>query len=102
MSEESTTITLRALAGEPLRDEQVLAIVRATAEAIAERQGIEVMDVQTTPSSITVTLGTGRIAAVGFALELRRLTSRWYQDKFGADHLWGAVDKDDAGEGWSR
>jgi len=100
VSGESSTITLRAREGEPLDNEQVRATVTATAEAIAERQGVPVLEVSTTPSSITVTLQTGRIQAIGFAAELRTLTTNWYKHKYGFDHLWGSVDKHDAGEEW--
>jgi hypothetical protein len=84
-----SAVTLRALEGEPLADEALRGMVVATAHAIAERQGIRVIDVETTPDSITVKLGAARIAAIGFAVELRRLTTSWYTSKYGAATLWG-------------
>ena len=36
-------------------------------------------------------LATGRIQAIGFAAELRRLTTAWYAHKFGVGELWGEV-----------
>jgi hypothetical protein len=89
---ETSTITLRALRGEPLRDEQVRNMVIANAHAIAERHGIAVSDVTTTPTSVTATLRAGRIEAMGFAAELRRMTTNWYRHKFGEPTLWGDVD----------
>jgi len=89
MSRQITTITLRALQGEPLRQDRVCEMVEATARAIAERQGIGVVDLSTEPASITITLEARRIEALGFAAELRRLTNNWYTQKFGADNLWG-------------
>ena len=85
----TSAITLRALEGTPLADAAIERMVTATAHAIAERQGVAVHEVTTTPERITVTLGCGRVAAMGFAAELRRLTTNWYTSKYGAPTLWG-------------
>lgn len=101
MSDVATTVTLRALTGRPLEDDAVREMVKATASAIAERQGVELVIMQAAPDSITVTLRTGRIEAVGFAAELRRITTNWFAHKYGIDNLWGEVDHDeDDGEQW--
>lgn len=89
-----TSITLRALEGEPLRDDAIAGMVTSTAHAIAERQGVEVLHLESGPDRITVTLGAGRMAAWGFAAELRRLTSNWYAHKHGGT-LWGEPPRDD-------
>jgi hypothetical protein len=86
---EASAVTLRALEGEPLAPVPIREMVEATARAIAERQGVEVLAIETTPSSITVSLAAGRLAATGFAAELRRLTTNWYTSKFGTETLWG-------------
>ena len=96
--EERSAITLKALEGEPLKHERIREMVVATAHAIAERQGIEVLAIGTTSSSITARLATGRIQAMGFAAELRRLTTSWYRHKFGAVSLWGEVEPDEGDE----
>lgn len=101
-----TVVTLRALVGEPLRDDLVRRMVVATAQAIAERTGVVVREVDTMPDRVIVTLDADRLAAVGFAAELRTLTTNWYQHKTGAEHLWGPTPphgdsrEDDAPEGW--
>lgn len=82
-------VTLRALVGEPLADERTRAMIESTARAIAERQGIDVLHLDTEPDRISVTLEAGRIEAIGFAAELRRLTTRWYTRKYGVETLWG-------------
>jgi hypothetical protein len=97
--EPVSRITLRALQGQPLDDQSIRGMVVATAQAIAERQGVEVMELRTAPDRITVTLNVGRIAAMGFAAELRRLTTRWYTTKFGALTLWGEPPAEE-GEEW--
>jgi allophanate hydrolase subunit 1 len=94
MNAAMTTVTLRALDGTPLDDTPVRDTVLATAHAIAERQGVAVLDASTTDSTITVTLQAGRIEAIGFAAELRRLTNAWYASKYHQQTLWGDVPKD--------
>ena len=103
-SGEASAITLRALEGEPLADEALEEMIVATARAIAERQGFAVLAVATTPDSITVKIRTGRIQAMGYAVELRRLTTNWYTRKYGERTLWGEPPAGDAepGEGWNR
>ncbi len=95
-------ITLRALEGQPLADARVRDMVEATAHAIAERQGVKVLGLHTAPDRITVRLNVGRIEAIGFAAELRRLTTRWYTQKYGVDTLWGEPpdDEPDESEVW--
>ena len=101
----ATAVTLKALVGEPLSDAALKDMIVATAHAIAERQGIPVLSVTTTAASISVTLECGRIEAVGFAVELRRLTTTWYTRKYGEPTLWGEApnthEDDDEGEGWA-
>jgi hypothetical protein len=97
-------ITLRALEGEPLKDGRIRDMVVATARAIAERQGVTVLDMRTDSDRITVTLNTGRIESIGFAAELRRLTTRWYTQKYGETTLWGDVEPEaeDQSESWKH
>lgn len=91
MADRSSTITLRALEGEPLADPRIADMVIATARALAERHGFEVLHVETDSAAdaVTFTLNAGRIEALGFAAELRRLTTRWYTQKYGEPTLWG-------------
>ena len=90
-----TTVTLRALDGEPLERTAVREIVLATARAIAERQGIEIVDLRADGESVQASMRAGQIVAIGFAAELRRLTTAWYRGKFGVDELWGRRPEDD-------
>jgi len=94
-----TSITLRALEGAPLKHDRIRDMVTATAHAIAERQGVEVRRIGTTDDSITAVLAAGRIEALGFAAELRRLTTSWYEHKYGVPELWGEVRDGDARRG---
>ncbi|HWB21017.1 MAG TPA: hypothetical protein VG711_12000 [Phycisphaerales bacterium] len=103
-SSAHTAVTLRALQGEPLADPQIRDTVLATAHAIAERQGINLVSLTSTPASVTATLAVGRIPAIGFAAELRRLTTRWYTAKFHEPTLWGhaADDIHDPADDWKN
>lgn len=87
----STRVTLRALEGEPLGAREVRDMVMATAHAIAERQGVEVLGAYAKPDRVVVTLRAGRIEAWGFAAELGRLTSNWYRHKYDRATLWGGT-----------
>ncbi len=84
-----SSITLRSLSGAPLHDERVRAIVEATARAIAERTGIALRGISMADDAVTVELAADRLAALGFAAELRRLTGAWYAGKHAGESLWG-------------
>lgn len=90
-----TTITLRALEGAPLEDEMVRRTVVAAARAIAERNGVSLLRLEAGPDRVIATLAAPRLAAIGFAAELRRVTSEWYRRKAGVEHLWGEAHTDD-------
>jgi len=84
-----STVVLRALEGRPLDDETIRRTVIAAAEAIAERNGVELRSLEAEGDRVVATLDTGRLAAVGFAAELRRITTAWHRGRTGAEHLWG-------------
>ncbi len=62
----------------PLADERVRETVLASARAIAERTGVELLDTSATDTALTATLAASRVAAMGFAAELRRVTNAWH------------------------
>jgi hypothetical protein len=101
-SQPATTVTLRALEGKPLQDAPIRDMVQATAHAIAERQGVKVLAMRVEADHITVSLNVGRIQAIGFAAELRRLTTNWYTHKYGQATLWGEGEAGDDGEQWKQ
>ena len=86
---DRTTITLHARSGAPLEDDETRRMVEATARAIAERHGVNLIRLVTEDDRITATLTLPRLAAIGFAAELRRITTSWYREHTGIDHLWG-------------
>ncbi len=95
--ERSTTVTLRALEGRPLEDPMVRRTVLAAAHAIGERNGVPIESLEAGPDRVTARLAASRLAAIGFAAELRRVTSEWYRRKTGQSHLWGEPQEE--GEG---
>ncbi len=97
MTTRATRITLRALEGEPLRNDAVRGTVLASAHAIAERTGVNLLEIESQDDRVIVALEADRIAAIGFAAELRRVTDAWHRKKFGVS-LWGEPPRD-PGEG---
>ncbi len=83
-------ITLQALVGNPLDDDKIRKMVIATAHAIAERQGIKIIRITTTPNQITIQASGAEIIALGLVTELRQLTNNWYQHQYHAQNLWGS------------
>lgn len=71
----------------PLADEAIRSMVVATARAIAERTGIELLDLRAQPRGIEATIAGPEVVAVGFVAELRRLTNAWHRSRTGRD-LW--------------
>lgn len=97
----TSTVRLRALEGRPMDDPVVRDTVIATAHAIAERIGIEVLSVESEGDAVVATLAVDQLAALGFLVELRRLTETWYARKFGGDPLWGkGAEDDEFGSSW--
>ncbi len=86
---EHSTVRLRALEGQPLHDQKVRSTVIAAAESIAERTGVRLDSITADDQSVTVTLAADRIAALGFAAELRRVTDHWFAGKHPGENLWG-------------
>lgn len=96
-----TTVTLRALSGAPLADDAVRRVVIATAEAIAERTGVPLLACDAADDALTVRLEASRLAAIGFAAELRRLTDAWSERKRG-ERIWGEPGTGDDDGPWLR
>lgn len=71
----------------PLSDNKVRRTVESAANALAERTGIKLIELDTTDSKVIVTLGTHKLAALAFVAELRRSTNRWHRSHTGKD-LW--------------
>jgi len=98
MNRHQSTITLRALEGTPLEDETAARMVAATANAIAERNGVRLLRLRVGIDHVTATIEGDRLTSIGFAAELRRLTNQWYEHKIGCS-LWGEPPRDDD---WDR
>jgi len=89
-----TSLRLRAITGYPLSNERVRETVIATANAIAERTGVSLGTVNADGDSVLIEIDADELAAVGFLVELRRLTNAWYEGKFG-ESLWGDPPSED-------
>ena len=71
----------------PLSDDKIRRTVESTANAIAERTGIRLIELDTTDTAVTATLATHKLGALAFMAELRRTTNRWHRAHTGQD-LW--------------
>ncbi len=72
-------------------------MVVASAQALAEREGIALTHVHAADDSLELLLGIDRLAAMAFMLELRRATNAWYEGKYQCGPLWGTSGEDAAG-----
>lgn len=71
----------------PLADKRLRETTTAVATSIAERFGVKIVNIRTSDSVIEVELQASKLAAIGFAAELRRVTNRWAETK-NLPHLW--------------
>ncbi|MDX2117171.1 MAG: hypothetical protein SFY96_03200 [Planctomycetota bacterium] len=92
---KATRVRLRALQGEPLADPRIRSTVVAAAEALAERTGVKVLQLDVDNASLTAVLDVDRLGAIGFAAELRRVTSAWYAARHPGEELWGRAAEQD-------
>jgi len=83
------TVRLRALHGTPLDDATTKRTVESTAHALAEREGVPLIAFESSPEGVTLTIDADRIVGLGFVAELRRITNKWYEDKYRDGPLWG-------------
>ena len=86
--QEVTSVTLRAQT-RALEDERVRATVESAARALAERQGVEVVELRIDDEALSATLVGPEVVGVGFVSELRRATEAWYTQRTGEETLWG-------------
>ncbi len=76
---ERASFSLRAERPALLDDERSASTVRASAEALAERTGIRLLNVSIQGGGLQIELEGSEFVAVGFAAELRRLTNAWHR-----------------------
>lgn len=88
----ATRVSLRSHDdGRPLADDRTRQTVLAAARAIAERTGVELLDLTADDRSVTAVLAAKRIGAIGFMTELRRTTNAWAMGSLGRP-LWNERD----------
>jgi len=81
-------VRLQARHRHALVDPDLRERVLAAARALAERTGVEMVQLAATPAGIEATLVGDELVAIGFAAELRRSTEHWYRSRTGRS-LWG-------------
>ncbi len=91
-------IARAALASHPeaeLDDPRVSETIVAAARGIAERTGVELVEIEWRSRTLAIGVRGPEITAIGLLAELRRSTERWYRDH-GGGPLWqdGTTDRD--------
>ncbi len=86
--QEVITVTLRSQT-DALSDERVRATVESAARALAERQGVKLVELMVDERELIATLVGSEVVGVGFVSELRRTTETWYTKRTGEPTLWG-------------
>jgi len=93
----ASRITLRANCTEieprPLADERTRETVLAAARGLAERTGVDLLEIAAADTHLEATLAVGRLPAMGFAAELRRVTNDWHRRRHDRS-LWLEPDND--------
>lgn len=84
---EQSTVALSLDRPGAFENERVRETVIATANALAERTGMELVEVLLDASGLRATLSGPKVVALGFGAELRRLTNGWHKARHGSN-LW--------------
>lgn len=88
---EVSVVRLRALSGKPLADPGIADVVKAAAGSLAERNGLVIDRLETSPNALTLWIRADKLTCMGFLLELRRNTNAWYEKKYEVGPLWGTA-----------
>ena len=101
MSDQSIhAVRLTCASEADLENSRLRETIVAAANAIAERTGVDLVELEVTPDALELAVRGASIVAVGLAAELRRTTDRWHLDRYGT-HLW--ITPEDADDPpWSR
>lgn len=83
-----TRVRLHAASEHALADRAVHDTVVASATAIAERTGVTLVSLEVDDAGVTAIVEGDRMAALGLAAELRRLTGAWYARRRPGERLW--------------
>ena len=94
------TVRLTCASQGDLEDSGLRETITSVANAIAERTGVELVEVAVHPGGLELAVRGGSIVAMGLAAELRRTTDHWHLDRCGT-HLWISPE-DDADSRWSE
>ena len=77
-----------------LEDSRLRDTIVAVANGIAERTGVDLVELEVTPHGLELAVRGASIVALGLAAELRRTTDRWHLDRCGT-HLWISPEDED-------
>jgi len=84
------SVTLHARRSDILSDAVFKETIKSMAHALAQRTGIQLLQLEFHTNSVTATVEGGEVIALGFATELRRDTERWWRSHRAPESPWGS------------
>ncbi len=84
------SVALHARRSDILFDAVFKETIKSMAHALAQRTGIQLLQIEFHTNSVTATVEGGEVIALGFATELRRDTDRWWRSHRAPESPWGS------------
>jgi D-glycero-D-manno-heptose 1,7-bisphosphate phosphatase len=84
------SVALHARRSDILSDAVFKETIKSMAHALAQRTGIQLLQIDFHTNSVTATVEGGEVIALGFATELRRDTDRWWRSHRAPESPWGS------------
>ncbi|MEI6023122.1 MAG: HAD family hydrolase [Phycisphaerales bacterium] len=84
------SVSLHARRSDILSDAVFKETIKSMAHALAQRTGIQLLQIDFHINSVTATVEGGEVIALGFATELRRDTDRWWRSHRAPESPWGS------------
>ncbi len=83
-------VALHARRSDILLDAMFQETIKSMALALAQKTGIQLLQLDFHASNVTVMVAGGEVIALGFVTELRRDTERWWRSHRAAESPWGS------------
>ena len=84
------SVSLHARRSDILSDDVFKETIKSMAHALAQRTGIQLLQIDFHTNTVTATVEGGEVIALGFATELRRDTDRWWRSHRAPESPWGS------------
>jgi hypothetical protein len=84
------SVALHARRSDILSDAVFKETIKSMAHALAQRTGIQLLQLDFHATKVNATVAGGEVIALGFATELRRDTDRWWRSHRAPESPWGS------------